>query len=704
MYLLLVDHNFISSADLQEMIKQAPEGTDIVNCLSTSTLLKLAEKLSPEIVIIDFDLVSEDLADLFGALREKSSDSHVMALIDTEHYDKLYQAIDLDGVDDYMVKPIIKEEFFARIRIATKKKKPSREDELDKSVDYEEDTKSTTPVYKYEDDATDPEIMKDEGDEDFKAVSSHPGPEDFDFFEQAEAETEPESEPGFKPEPGSELDSELETDQQKESEPEPLDSYNFDDIMPEETSEETPQQDMFQDEETVPDAQDPGYGLFDEPEQEEAGGADPDLSAEGDPASLFDDETYEITSQPEEDSIQSFEDTLAGEPEKEEDYQVGEEFQGDDQFETVIEDLELDTDHEPEAGSPTPPPPPGPDVVKPADEFIKDPIYQKKSEPEQPGPSRQDNDDSFFDELFAEEPRHEEPKTGQEESAKEEYYKARFPEITQERKESGLLSSLPGESADDFLFGDKDEELEDPDQQEDDQQGYLNNQELLDEFTSSEEEKEEKPGSRSRSKRKKTSRSGFSKYFTIIGNLLFVILLIVMAALSFFLIQSRISGGAPQVAGYQMYIVLSGSMSPEFDTGSLAFVREIETDNLRAGDIITYRRPNDPDSLTTHRIVEVREDDELKFVTRGDANNVNDPNPVLAENVVGKVTGSVPYVGYLMNFVQTTQGLILLIFVPGVLIIVFELGKIMKYLTQGEGGKNGKKKRSSGQLAEDGGE
>ena len=159
-------------------------------------------------------------------------------------------------------------------------------------------------------------------------------------------------------------------------------------------------------------------------------------------------------------------------------------------------------------------------------------------------------------------------------------------------------------------------------------------------------------------------------------------------------------GGVPQVAGYQMYIVLSGSMSPEFDTGSLAFVREVDPLELTEGDIITFQSTNDEGSLTTHRIVEVQREDGLQFITRGDANNINDPIPVPADNVVGIVTGSVPYVGYLINFAQTTQGLVLLIFIPGVLIILFELSKIVRYLSQNEGGHKSSKDGDYSPLAE----
>ena len=41
--------------------------------------------------------------------------------------------------------------------------------------------------------------------------------------------------------------------------------------------------------------------------------------------------------------------------------------------------------------------------------------------------------------------------------------------------------------------------------------------------------------------------------------------------------------------GFQIYTVLSGSMEPAYQTGSLIYVREVDTDELRTGDVITFR-------------------------------------------------------------------------------------------------------------------
>ena len=72
----------------------------------------------------------------------------------------------------------------------------------------------------------------------------------------------------------------------------------------------------------------------------------------------------------------------------------------------------------------------------------------------------------------------------------------------------------------------------------------------------------------------------------------------------------------------------------------------------------------------------------LSFITRGDANNINDPNPVEAERVIGVVKGTIPHLGYLFGFVQTRQGLILLVFIPGFLILLFEFKKIFGFLAE----------------------
>ncbi|HED23931.1 MAG TPA: response regulator transcription factor, partial [Firmicutes bacterium] len=101
MYLFLVDYNFIASEQLQKMIEDISPGADIVNCFSAGTLLKVADKLKPDVMILDYDLIGEDRGDLLGELRAKNEQAHVLALIEPGSYDELYRAIEEDMIDDY---------------------------------------------------------------------------------------------------------------------------------------------------------------------------------------------------------------------------------------------------------------------------------------------------------------------------------------------------------------------------------------------------------------------------------------------------------------------------------------------------------------------------------------------------------------------------------------------------------------------------
>lgn len=76
--------------------------------------------------------------------------------------------------------------------------------------------------------------------------------------------------------------------------------------------------------------------------------------------------------------------------------------------------------------------------------------------------------------------------------------------------------------------------------------------------------------------------------------------------------------------GYTLKSVLSGSMEPEFNTGSLILVKEIaDVKELQKGDVITFMQ--DANTAVTHRIVDItKQGDHLLFKTKGD-NNAKNP-------------------------------------------------------------------------------
>ncbi|WP_404454371.1 signal peptidase I SipW [Oceanobacillus kapialis] len=149
--------------------------------------------------------------------------------------------------------------------------------------------------------------------------------------------------------------------------------------------------------------------------------------------------------------------------------------------------------------------------------------------------------------------------------------------------------------------------------------------------------------------------------------LLFAVL-IVMAVV---VVSSKASGGEPEIAGYQLKTVLSGSMEPGIQTGSLIAVKPGgDMTRFTDGDVITFM--DQEEKLITHRITEVlTSGDQVMYRTKGDNNNAEDLEPVLSQNVVAEYTGfTIPYIGYLVNFAQSQNGAFLLL-IPGILLLCY---------------------------------
>jgi signal peptidase len=113
----------------------------------------------------------------------------------------------------------------------------------------------------------------------------------------------------------------------------------------------------------------------------------------------------------------------------------------------------------------------------------------------------------------------------------------------------------------------------------------------------------------------------------------------------------------PVAAGADRFTVLTGSMKPTYPPGTLIIVKPVDAKDLRLGDAITYQlRPGEP-AVVTHRIVASSQNarGERTYTTQGDANDTPDAKPVVAEQVNGKVWYSIPYLGYVNNWLTGQQ-------------------------------------------------
>jgi len=174
------------------------------------------------------------------------------------------------------------------------------------------------------------------------------------------------------------------------------------------------------------------------------------------------------------------------------------------------------------------------------------------------------------------------------------------------------------------------------------------------------------------------------KISKLIGSLFttVIILVVLLVVVSFLPIQGN----------YKLLIVESGSMEPAIHTGSVVVVKPVK--NYKAGDVITFE-DSGKDRTTTHRILDVEViTGKTQYITKGDANNAEDSSRVPESKVVGKVLTSIPYAGYILAFVKTPLGFVLLVIFPCAIIILEEIGKIWKEV------KLSKKKKSEDEDSE----
>lgn len=157
-----------------------------------------------------------------------------------------------------------------------------------------------------------------------------------------------------------------------------------------------------------------------------------------------------------------------------------------------------------------------------------------------------------------------------------------------------------------------------------------------------------------------------------LGNITTTLLFVLIILIGFSIVSSSIMGREPSILGYQLKMVLSGSMEPEIHTGSVIVIKLSEDGtSFKEGDVVTYRTKGG--IPITHRIVEVKEEGE-SYVTKGDNNDGVDLEPALAQNIIGKYTGfMIPYIGYAVHFAQSQQGILLTMILPGILLIIYSI-------------------------------
>jgi len=169
------------------------------------------------------------------------------------------------------------------------------------------------------------------------------------------------------------------------------------------------------------------------------------------------------------------------------------------------------------------------------------------------------------------------------------------------------------------------------------------------------------------------------KTWNIVSNVLVWVLVIAAVGMMIFTLISvnTFDQADRNIFGYKFFIVRSDSMSAtDFNAGDIVFIKNVDPSVLKTGDIIAFTSKNSDSSgeTITHKIREVTTDAQGNpaFVTYGTTTDTDDEALVTYPHVIGKYVGRIPKIGTFFHFLKTTPGYILCIFVPFLLLILYQ--------------------------------
>lgn len=176
---------------------------------------------------------------------------------------------------------------------------------------------------------------------------------------------------------------------------------------------------------------------------------------------------------------------------------------------------------------------------------------------------------------------------------------------------------------------------------------------------------------------------------SVLSYSIFIFLLLIGGTLLLYVadIKIRAAKGDYSAPVFNAYVVLSGSMLPTIQVKDIVVTKKIPEDELEIGDIITFISPDTRFGgiSVTHRIIDKYYDDSLgayTYRTQGDNNNVADSALVPNSNILGKVILKIPKLGYLQDILSSKGGLIIIVIIPCLAILSYDIMKIFKKVGQ----------------------
>ena len=123
----------------------------------------------------------------------------------------------------------------------------------------------------------------------------------------------------------------------------------------------------------------------------------------------------------------------------------------------------------------------------------------------------------------------------------------------------------------------------------------------------------------------------------------------------------------PSILGKKAFVIVSGSMIPEIQIGDLVIIND--TTDVTLNDIIAFRKDS---TVIVHRIVkEMQVNGKLFYQTKGDNNNIEDPDLVDPSTIEGIMIGKIPFIGKILMWLYNNLIFVIIILVIILIIKIF---------------------------------
>lgn len=140
-------------------------------------------------------------------------------------------------------------------------------------------------------------------------------------------------------------------------------------------------------------------------------------------------------------------------------------------------------------------------------------------------------------------------------------------------------------------------------------------------------------------------------YKNVLIYLLYIIIIPIIIYDMFLIIQTLIKPGVtPNFFGYKTFSIISGSMEPKIVVDDIVIVKNVDKNQIRVNDIITFKTENE---IITHRVIKIELiDNNLIYTTKGDSNEVTDIEKIEYNQIEGKYVGKIPKIGKLLTLLK----------------------------------------------------